>query len=426
MRYPRLVLLAIVAAELSIPCAHAQDEVQTDVVDDKPAVTDRQKIVIVKKQDRDEKVNGVKVGDFTLFPSISFIEYYDDNIYAEDSNTRDDFVTVVVPAINIESNWKEDSLKVSAGGELSRYSDYSSENTNDYWLDVAGKIDIDRGKNLFAAAGYERKHEDRASPESAFGEEPTRYGIKTANAGYEGWSGDHQFKIAYTLSRYDFMDVSSQGGVISSDDRDRDEHGVGVRYLYHYSDEIYPYVQILTDRRDYSRDTDFEGYDRDSDGVRADIGVNIHRENMTSKLYVGTLERDYSDANFADPSETDYGLSHSWRTSKKFQLLFKLSRSIQETTLSGSPGYLVTDSSVRWRQQFGERNLIQAVYARADVDYYQITREDSYENYVLGYSRKVIDDLFLNIDIQHGTRDSNVGGDDYTINQIYLRIKSVI
>lgn len=425
MKCARLALLVMMAGA-GAQYAFAQEESRADISEESTPVTDRQKIVIVRKKAREEAVKGVEVGNFTLYPSISLIEYYDDNIYAEDKNTRDDFVSVIVPALNIESNWKEDSLKVGAGVELKRYSDYSTENTDDYWINLSGRVDIDRGKNLFAAAGHERKHEDRASPEAAFGEEPTRYDINSANAGYVGWSGNHQFKIAYTLAQYDFMDVTSPGGVISNDDRDRDENGVGFRYMYHFNDEVYPYIQVLTDRRDYSSIPDFEGYERNSDGVRADIGLIIRRKNVSSKLYVGSIAREYADNHFEDVSETNYGLNHTWRVNKTSQLILSLSRAIEETTLSASPGYLVSDSAIQWLQQLGQRNLMRVVYSRADVDYYQITREDLYENYVLGYSRKVVDDLFLNIDLQHGTRDSNVGGDDFTINQIYFRIKAAI
>jgi hypothetical protein len=160
--------------------------------------------------------------------------------------------------------------------------------------------------------------------------------------------------------------------------------------------------------------------------LRANIGLHIRRKNTASKIFVGKIDRDYSDSRFEDPSETDYGLRHTWRVTDKMNLILNVSRSIEETTFSGSPAYLVTDSNVQWRQKFGDRNLIKAIYSRADVNYYQITRDDLYENYVLGYSRRIVDELFVNIDLQHGTRDSNVSGDDYTINQLYFGIKAVI
>jgi hypothetical protein len=418
--------LVMLLAGIGIQNVSAQDEIETDIVKQAPSVSDRQKVVILKKRTKEEDVKGLKAGDFTYYPSVSLVEYYDDNIYATENNTRDDFVTVIVPSINIESNWKEDSLKASAGAQLSRYADFSTENANDYWLDLSGRLDIDRGKNLFGAIGYEREHEDRASPESTFGEEPTRYDLYSGNAGYVGWSGNHQIKVAYTLSQYDFMDVPGSGGVIFNDDRDRNVHGLGFRYMYHYSDAVYPYIQVLTDKCDYKLVPDYAGYERDSDGLRANIGLHIRRKNTASKIFVGKIDRDYSDSRFEDPSETDYGLRHTWRVTDKMNLILNVSRSIEETTFSGSPAYLVTDSNVQWRQKFGDRNLIKAIYSRADVNYYQITRDDLYENYVLGYSRRIVDELFVNIDLQHGTRDSNVSGDDYTINQLYFGIKAVI
>jgi len=100
------VVVLLLASTVVAQSGFALEEADPDMDQKEPAVSDRQKVVIVKKKARDKDVKGIAVGDFTLYPSISLTEYYDDNIYAEDTNTRDDFVTVVVPAVNIESNWK--------------------------------------------------------------------------------------------------------------------------------------------------------------------------------------------------------------------------------------------------------------------------------------------------------------------------------
>jgi hypothetical protein len=404
----------------------AQVDSQSEIPAKKPEIVDRKKIILLKERESEKGTEGVTLGSFTFTPSISLIEYYDDNIFATESQTLDDFVTVVIPAVNVKSNWKEHSLRANAGAEISRYAEFSSENTSNYWLNASGRYDVSKKQNIFGGLGYERKHEDRASPEAEAGEEPTKYDEYSANAGYTAWYGNHQVKLAYSFLEYDFMDVPSLGTVIPNDDRDRAEHGIGLRYQYSYSKKYLPFIQIVQDKRDYKLTPDYAGNDRNSDGTRLNVGLNIKRNNTRTRIFAGRLERTYDSPAFEDPSETDFGLDHRWKISDNMGLRFNVSRSIQETTLDGSPGYLLTDGTVQFGYRINDANSLKLTYARASADYYQILREDLYENYVIGYSRKIIDQAYLNVDLQKGQRDSNIPGDDYTINQIFFTIKAVI
>jgi len=431
MLIPKYVLTLVLSGIVPGPqmsLAQAQDQSKDEdlgeIPADKPDVADRQKIILFKKRTDKEESSGVKIGNFTLSPSVALVEYYDDNIYATESQEQDDFVTVIVPAAELQSNWKVHAVKASAGIEIARYADFSTENTDDRWFNVAGRYDLNKNQNVFAGLGYQRRHEDRATPEAVFGENPVEYDNYTANLGHSGWYGDHQIKLAYTFSEYDFLDIQSSGAVILNDDRDRTETGLGLRYLYRYTAGIAPFLQVVLDERKYELTPDYEGFARSSDGLRADIGINILRKNTVSKLFVGQVSRDYDSADFDDPSETDFGVEHTWKIADNARLIFNLSRSIQETTLPGSPGYLLSDGSLQWQFMLSDSQEIKISYAKADADYYQDTRNDVYESYLLGYARKIVDEVYFNIDLQQGLRESTEPDQDYTINQIYFRISA--
>lgn len=419
-------ILFMLAGTVFMSSAFAQDEAVNDLAEEDRKKSDRNKIVLLKERVVKDEVKGVVVGDFTVSPVISVTEYYDDNLYATESDTQDDFVTVITPAVNITSNWKAHSLKVAAGADFSRYAEFSTENTNDYWVNLAGRFDLDRKKNIFGGLSYERNHEDRASPEAVVGEEPVEYDLYSGNAGYSAWHGNHQVKFAYTYTEYDFMSVPSLGSVILNDDRDRTEQGIGIRYLYRYSKTMAPFIQASVEEVDYLFTPDYEGYDRNSQGARFNVGLNVLSKNTNTRLFAGSVERDYDNPLFDKVSEVDFGLNHVWKISDNSQFRANLSRSILETTFPGSPGYLSTDGSLQWRYKINDKNSLRATYARLDADYYDIDRNDTYENYVIGYSRTIVDDLVFSLDLQKGTRDSSVSGDDYTINQVYFRINAAI
>jgi len=62
----------------------------------------------------------------------------------------------------------------------------------------------------------------------------------------------------------------------------------------------------------------------------------------------------------------------------------------------------------------------------ANTKYYLVNRKDNYVNYSIGYSQKLQDNLTFSFDLHRATRDSNVSGETYKINQVFLRIKAAI
>ena len=386
----------------------------------------RKSIIIVRKRTEQTDAPGIKLGNFVLSPSVTLTEYYDDNVYASEVDEQDDSVTVIAPAFNLKSAWQKHEVKMDAGLEITRYAELADENTNNGWLNVNGKYDINKSHHMFAGLSYTRDHEDRASPDEISGDQPTKFDNTAADIGYTGRSNNHYFRIILNATRIDFDDVDSLGSVIDNDDRDRDENAVGIRYLYKISPASAVFINSVSDEREYSQEIDNEGNVRSSDGTRNSIGLEHVSTNTVSRLSVGKIHREYDSMVFDEIDESYFNVHHSWKFLQSSNLSINAGRSIEETTLDNSPGYLFTDGSLRLNFSVTDNKAINIEASRAKAEYYLVDREDDYVNYSIGYMQKVFNNLNFSIDVNRAERDSSISGEDYEINQLFLRLKSVI
>ena len=69
----------------------------------------------------DPDIKQAHVGDFVLESEIVATAFYDDNIYASDSNEIDDAVFLLSPSLSLESDWKQHALTLDGGADLARY-----------------------------------------------------------------------------------------------------------------------------------------------------------------------------------------------------------------------------------------------------------------------------------------------------------------
>lgn len=382
--------------------------------------------VIVKKRAAPTQEKGIKAGTFLFIPSVALTEYHDDNIYATETNMKNDDITVISPNFKLVSRWDRHKLDFNAGMDLSRYADFTSENTSDYWLGATGRYDFSAHQNVFGGLNFSREHEDRASPDATAGDTPTRYDDYLAHIGHAYTSGNHRSRIAYTVNRLDFNDVTSPVGVIDNNDRDRVEQALGLRYLYTYSAVMALYLEGVADKREYDITPDYNGNDRNSDGYRYSVGMEYAGAENLLKLFIGRLGRDYQSQFFEDQAELDFGLNYSRTLGPASKFVIQSGRSIEETTFNNSSGYLMTNASLALHLGITTGKSIILNAGKSTADYYGIVRTDDYFDYGLGYNQQLLDNLSLSFELRRSERDSNVAGNDFKINQVFLRISGTI
>ncbi|MDH3760583.1 MAG: outer membrane beta-barrel protein [Gammaproteobacteria bacterium] len=416
-----LLVLLIVGTQVA-----AQETAPLITKDSESTLIKRKSIVIVRKRSEKVETKGLKLGNFDFLPAVALTEYYDDNVFATDGDEKNDLITVVTPTFELKSDWQQHEFNLDAGVEAVRHVDLAAENTDNAWLNLNGQYDFSKRSHLLAGVSYMRDHEDRGSADSEAGENPTEFDDRSVDIGYSGSKGNHFFKFNLNTRRLDFHDVDSPSRTIDYDDRDRDEDVAGLRYLFRYAPKIAFYFDAVADRRDYRQTPDNEGNDRSSEGSRYAVGIEGVGTNKVGRVFVGRLNRDYQSPDFDKAEESDFGLQLRWKIYPTTNLLLRSRRSIEETTLDSSPGYLLQNNLLRLSIALSKERSLTFDLIAAEADYAAIERQDDYLNYGVAYSQQLLPNLEFGIDAHRAERDSSTTGEDYRINQVFFRVKAVL
>jgi hypothetical protein len=415
--YGNLVVLTVVMALVSAKVNGADDA--------QAALEDAWALV-------QEASEGYRAGSFLWQPELAVSGVYDSNIFATRTDEVDDSILVFSPDLNVKSEWDRHKLDLDLGGAFGRYLSNHDEDYDDYWANLDGRYDFTDSSNIFGGLGYSHDHEDRGSPEdSQSGNEPTTFDSSRVHAGVShGW-GKATLRMGGTYEQLDFADA----GLLTNKDRNRDLTGVGARLSYQLHPQYSPYGQGIWDRREYDQFADDNGFQRDSDGYRADVGVLATISNrLKGEAYLGYLRQDYDDPRFSSVSAVDFGGSLNWRTTPRTTLSVELDRSLEETTLvdqttlAGSSGYLYSSLSGTVRHKLTPRMNINAGVSVAEADYQELDRKDEYYTAQLGMRYYIAPGYYLGAEYQALMRDSNTLSElnDYTRNQFFLTLGTML
>lgn len=375
-------------------------------------------------EDRPYEPLGIRLGGFLLSPMIEVTETYDDNIFVDESDEVDDFITDIKPSFALLSNFSRHALNLSGSADIGRYADNSDENFEDYGLGFDGRIDVTSKANLSGGAAYAQKHEDRGSPDDVKGTEPTEFTTVSANAALFHEFGRFNGTLSGEFIRYDFEDVDiSPGGKINQDDRDRDEHLVALRLGYEIVPEYEAYVKGSYNTRDYDAAVDDNLLNRDSDGFEVVAGARIDLTGLlVGDVFVGYHEQYYDDSALSTASGASAGASLTWTVTPLTTVRGSLSRSVVETTSAGASSYLATVVGVGVDHKLLRNLQIGASVSYENDDYEGISRSDDLFEAGLSLDYYWTRNLFVGVAYDFRSRDSDVSGGDYTQNRVMLRI----
>lgn len=348
---------------------------------------------------------------FLVKPGLELFYRYDDNIFAQHDDEQSDGIAGVIANLKLESNWSRHALTAGVGFESGRYDVYSSEDYDDYWLSGEGRFDFTPATRLVFGAGFSRDHEERSSPDSAYtAMGPTLYDSTELHTLFSHKGEMFGWRLGATYEDLDFEDNQARAGFeINQDDRDRAITEVGGRLSYLDNQRIQPFVQLSLNDRNYRDAQDDNGFVRDSDGYRLGVGATGW---LTPAIrfegYIGQLSQRYEDGRFDSVNDLDLNASLDVRLQNRSTLHLAVSRSLEETTMPGSPAYLYSDFSGRLSHRINQNDTLTAGLTWGYEDYLGIDRQDAFFSTLIGYRHTITPRVYLAADFTHTQRDSSL------------------
>jgi hypothetical protein len=407
--------LAVAAIAACLPVA---DRVAAQAPEPDPNVP------VQQRPQPDYRPLGLRAGAFLLYPALEIAEGYDSNVFADKSNEKDAFLTVVAPGMTAASQWSRHSLRLRARSEHGFYSDYTRNDYNDFDLGADGTLDITHADQANLDLSFSRGHEDRDSPEDQgpnVARSITQYYEFDSLASYR-----HNFTRFYTAVRAGFQrfDYQDAVGGIDNEDRDRDRYLTGLRIGYNIS----PRFDVFVDggyrwvRYDVENS---EGRKRNNEGYILRAGTDIDITSILfGELFAGYTSIDYDDKGFNDASSPVGGGRLTWNVTPLTSIILNTTGGIEETTVTQggdeASGKKHSDVSLSvWHEVL--RNLLLNGYGQwVRDDFDGIDRTDNTFRVGGGLRYLVNRNFSLDAVYTYSTRDSDDNDREYDRNQVRL------
>lgn len=364
---------------------------------------------VLQRLENDLAPAGLRVGSMVLNPQLRGGVTYDDNIFATRTNKKSDFIGNVGAGLRARSDLPRHGFGLLADLDVNKFADNEDE---DFWhgnLEANGRFDIARETAVGGNVAVRRLTDPRDSPDDLNGTEPSVFRM------YEGRVFGQTEGAAFTtrleggINRVDYDDVETSTGTINTTERERDEYFANGTIGYRYLGPEQVYFRGAVNERSYRSEFDRAGFQRDSNGYRAEVGATFALGPLIfGDFAVGYQEQNYDDARFGSPGRPVYSGGVLWSPTRLTSVRLEARGEFAESFNTGSPGY--------WRDMFTLtvaheiRNdlvgFVRGVYQERDFE--TISREDEVYGGDIGVRYRLDRGLF--IDGEYRYRESDTGG----------------
>lgn len=328
---------------------------------------------------------GIRAGGFTAFPRLRSGVVHDDNVLAAEDNRQPATTLRLTPEVVVRYNGSRHALETRARADIDRNLDFDSENTTDWSLGGAGRLDIVRGVDITLAADYAHDHEARtAAGADPAARRPIAFDLASASLAATRSQGRLRLSAKAAVLRYDYRDgLSAAGAVIEQDDRDHTVARLTGRADYALSPATALFFQVARDDRNYRKVAGSP--ERSSSGHEALAGVDLE----LGALIRGEVAAGYIRQNFQGPAYGDLdgfgGRARlSWFPTQLTTLTATAARSVEDTGVVGSAGALRTDLSIGADHELLRNLILTAATAWSEDDYNGLDRTDT--RFTAGFS----------------------------------------
>jgi hypothetical protein len=374
---------------------------------------------------------GQRMGSFVLFPELVVQEQYESNIFRDENDEEDDFLTRVMPNLTLQSDWNNHQLQLETGGDFGFYKDNSDEDFQDYFAGASGRIDIRRSTQLRLRTRYSHDHESRESPDDAnsgalnVADEPTELDIYSLGAALRHDFGRINATLGGTFDRVSFDDPDAVVGPdVVEHDRDRNIYEGTLRVGYEIVPEYEAFVLGSYNVREYDGDEIGPlSVNRDSDGYGIAVGMEVDFGGVVfGDFYAGYRSQSYDHSTLDDFSGFGGGADITWNVTQLTTITGSLLGDLRETTSAGASGRRVATGRVGIDHELRRNIILGANIFTSQDDYEGINRTDWLYGGAADATYLINRYLRAGVGYEFRERDGESSNDDFTNHSFLVRL----
>jgi hypothetical protein len=367
---------------------------------------------------------GLQLGGFTLFPTLTASLSYDDNIYDDNSFDRRSAIYVIQPSVALQSNWSTHELDLTGTGSIQRYTADSGANFDQFSISGHGRLDVSHNVALTTTALYGRETEPRGSAgDVAVGGTPSIYrdfgGTEAATATF----GRLQLSLTGGATRFLYNQVRQADGMIASQAfRNATDYTGQAQVGYEIGPGLVGFVQGTYEKLVY----DEKGpTDLSSKGYTLQGGVNFKITNLVvGTIGAGYLHRTYTNPEFNSIGGLSYNGQVVWNITTLVTLTVNANKSIEESPFLNVSGIVANTAGAKVDYEILRNLLLNGRFAYTVERYRGVSRTDHRKQEGVGLTYLM--NRFIQLGLDYDRRDQNgdgVFGRSYDGNTVLFSIK---
>ncbi len=420
--------LTAIAALLVASAVHAQNTPERDIRAPAPTadVPDRRQDVI-QRHDTAEPALGYRVGGFRVNPRIAAGLSYDDNIFATQTGKKSDFIFNGSVGARAQTEMTQHFFGLDGQLDYNKFADNGREDFYNANLDGRGRYDIDAVSSLGAEASVRRLTEPRDAPDETGSNEPLEFMVYrgAVNGQTEFGRFVPRLEAGVVRQEYDGGASTTAGVPIRTGERDRNEAFVNGTFGFRYLGPEQVYVRLQANDREYDQTTDNSGFQRSSNGYRAELGATADLGGLIfADVAVGYQEQKYDDSRLGTPGDFVWSGSLLWNPTRLTSVRAETRKEFSESFNTGSPGYWRTlhTLTVAHELRFNLVAFVRGVYQTRDFD--KLPREDEVIGGDIGLKYRLDRGLFLDGEYRYRDQDTkNSSSSGYSRSLALVRVR---
>jgi hypothetical protein len=367
---------------------------------------------------------GIHAGAFTLFPVLDAGVQFTDNVFATQTNEQDDVVGVLTPSVRLVSGWSVHALTLGASATNRFYKDFDQQNSTDWRLYGDGRVDVTNDARLFGYVSYFDGVEPLYDSPLVGLTEGIQYSDFTTRVGGEYALNRTKFSANIQNDKFDFEDgLLANGTMLDQDDRDRTVTDLTGRVDYFVSPDTALFVQGVANWRDYDKSPPAVLVNRNSDGYRVLVGVDLAVTRLLSgDIGIGYMSQSFDQTGVADEEGLAVNGRLQWFPTELLTITAAGSRQIGDAELAGVTSFIGTGATLTADYELLRNVIITGEAGWNNDEYSGIDREENRWRGTLGgdYLLNRVAALYVRYD--HWDNDSSglAAGRDYKVNNISL------
>lgn len=384
----------------------------------------RDRSIGVRERPRPEyEALGMSMGTFAVFPTLQVDAEHNDNIFAVTTAADSDWIVRLKPEVQIVSGWSRHSLNAYARATISRYQDFDEEDSEDWGLGAAGRLDITRAANLAFGYDYASVTEPRTSSNApASTREPVSYDLGSAYFAASRTSGRLKLSGRGDIREFDYEDAVTLGGApVDQDNRDRTITSLTGRADLAISPGTALFVQATSNERDYDSVVSAVLPARDSEGYEILAGTNFEVGAVArGEIAVGYIAQEFDAAAYEEIDGFGARAQLEWFPTQLTTVTGYGSRTIEDSGIAGSGGYLSSSVGLRVDHELRRNILVNADASLSRDEYEGIARDDDRFQISVGGTYLLNRNLGISVSASHfeQTSEGLAAGSEFDVNRL--------